>query len=80
LGEFSPIEQWFIVGRFFANYRSSPDVGLFFAVVKVMCKFGQKMEWAVIGAIFSQTHLVTLPDCLVCWIVVITFPAMSSHT
>jgi hypothetical protein len=48
LGEFSPIRQWqFTVGSIFANYRSSLDVWLFFAMVKNMYKFGQKMEFSV---------------------------------
>jgi hypothetical protein len=47
LGEFSPIRQWFTVGSVFANYRSSLDVWLFFAMVKNMYKFGQKMEFSV---------------------------------
>jgi hypothetical protein len=34
--------------------------GLVFTTVKVMYKFGQKVVWATVWAIFSQTHLVTL--------------------
>jgi hypothetical protein len=48
---------WAIVffGQFYEKYSSSQKV-------KVIYKFRQKMGWAKLWAIFSQTHLVTLPQ------------------
>jgi hypothetical protein len=37
------------------------EFGLLFSKVKDVYLSGPKMGWATFGAIFSQTHLVTLP-------------------
>jgi hypothetical protein len=55
LGELSPIGQWLTVGSFFVNYRSSPDVGLFFDMEKITCKLGLKKEWAVFWQFFTNS-------------------------
>jgi hypothetical protein len=41
----------------FLNYKSNPDFGLLLSLENVMLP-----EWALLWAIFSQTHLVTLSD------------------
>jgi hypothetical protein len=56
------VRMFVIFGLFFENYRSSPDFRATFSTVKLMCWFWQKMGWAIIWAIFSQTKLVTLAN------------------
>jgi hypothetical protein len=42
------------------NYRSSPNFRLLFSTVIAVYWYWQKMGWATIWAIFSQTYLATL--------------------
>jgi hypothetical protein len=48
-------------GQFFENKRNSRHFWNTFFTVKMYSNFGEKMGWASFWAIFSQTHLVTLP-------------------
>jgi hypothetical protein len=60
LGEFSPIGLLFTLGQFVKNYRNRQNFGLF--AQKKMCTYVVILRKnATFWALFSQTHLVTLP-------------------
>jgi hypothetical protein len=48
------------VGSYFENYMSIPNFWATFSTARVMRKFRQKVGWAIVLQILSQTHLVTL--------------------
>jgi hypothetical protein len=47
-------------GKFFKNYRNTPNFWLLFSMVKLLRDFDKKMDWALFWPSFSETHLVTL--------------------
>jgi hypothetical protein len=49
-------------GQFLKNTEMAQISGLLLACLKVCLKFDKEEAWATFKAIFSQTHLVTLPE------------------
>jgi hypothetical protein len=60
LGEFSPIGLLFSLGSLLKITEVAQHSGLLFSSFQFIYKFWQKMAWATIWAIFSQTHLVII--------------------
>jgi hypothetical protein len=60
LGKFSPIRKIVYFGQILKNKSNSPYPWDTFSTATVMHWLWRKIAWATVGAIFSQTHLVTL--------------------